>query len=478
MAFKRRYTFFFLIFLILFFLSFLFFDVIKKISRENLIFHKTFKIQEVWLNIFVHGTVSSALSFMDLNATSSDRLKSSVYKTATSMARKEKLFRRDILLSDKGFLKLDPSFDHNVFSATNSIIKGFDIVDEFYSGFFTANMYYTFGWTGLVSQEYRRKDSVRFFNGLSLEVQRLKLAGINPKIRIIAYSHGGNVALNLAGIDNWFKSDLEKTKFYQKFEIGSQISQAFDQMLSQSPLRSEKKNQKSLFFKPEKNDFKVDQLILLGCPIQEETKLFFHSNFFKHIVNLYSAQDYVQDADVISTSKPSAKRVNVAEFDLSKKVDQIQVKIDDLMCADESREFIEQSQAKWWEIVFGLKNTLRKGLDPTHKEFWCIIPEAERINFISPIPIVVFVPVILKLLSKVSAKNDFDFKFLKNPVQNFLEAYRHESRAPLGRIEIPKEIFDTLQEEFLFRASKVDDADFIMSLITQIIRQARSKHNK
>ncbi len=70
-----------------------------------------------------------------------------------------------------------------------------------------------------------------------------------PFIRIITHSHGGNVALNMAKIKN------------DKFELC------------------------------------IDELVLLACPIQEQTACCSHDKLFDHIYSLYSRSDSIQVLD-------------------------------------------------------------------------------------------------------------------------------------------------------------------------------------
>ena len=52
-----------------------------------------------------------------------------------------------------------------------------------------------------MSKTYRLKEALRFYNALQEELIKLQHQGIYPKIRIITHSHGGNLSLNLAAIN-------------------------------------------------------------------------------------------------------------------------------------------------------------------------------------------------------------------------------------------------------------------------------------
>lgn len=116
---------------------------------------------------------------------------------------------------------------------------------------FDLDSFYAFGWSGALSFqacELAARDLYR-------ELQREHYAytvkhGRAPKIRLITHSHGANVALNLAKI--------------------------------------KRPNDKKLV---------IDELIMLGAPIQNETACYVNDPFFKTIYSLYSHGDMIQIMD-------------------------------------------------------------------------------------------------------------------------------------------------------------------------------------
>jgi hypothetical protein len=107
---------------------------------------------------------------------------------------------------------------------------------------------YFFSWSGMLSFKERKSYSRILYEQLSALVKSYEQTyGTRPNIRIIAHSHGGNVALNLAKI-----KDI--------------------------PLV-------------------IDELILLACPVQDKTAALTQSKIFKKIYSLYSTLDVVQVID-------------------------------------------------------------------------------------------------------------------------------------------------------------------------------------
>lgn len=112
---------------------------------------------------------------------------------------------------------------------------------------FVYDNFYTFGWSGKLSFEQRKKSAEFLAQELQKVLESYQLEhGVKPIVRIVTFSHGGNVALNLA------------------------------------------------HFLP--NDIQVE-LILIACPIQKETEILAEAFCFSKIYTIYSLNDVVQVAD-------------------------------------------------------------------------------------------------------------------------------------------------------------------------------------
>ncbi|HTM06555.1 MAG TPA: hypothetical protein VL201_04920 [Patescibacteria group bacterium] len=124
---------------------------------------------------------------------------------------------------------------------------------------------YAFGWSGKLSASARFDAAKTLYNQLLLLIKKYKAKwNTYPSIRIIAHSHGANVALNLAFIEQMYQQGL-----------------------------------------------KIHTLLLLACPVQKETVSFAMSKQFEHLYSLYSPLDIVQIiAPQQGTSKlPFSKRI-------------------------------------------------------------------------------------------------------------------------------------------------------------------------
>lgn len=114
---------------------------------------------------------------------------------------------------------------------------------------FTLEHFYFFGWTGKLSFNARKQAAQDLHNELqNLKKKYYDLYHAYPKIRIITHSHGGNVALNLAGLEN-------------------------------------------------KEKLSIAELILLACPVQTQTMHFIQDPCFEKVCSFYSESDIMQVID-------------------------------------------------------------------------------------------------------------------------------------------------------------------------------------
>lgn len=120
---------------------------------------------------------------------------------------------------------------------------------HFCNDLFRYDDFYFFGWPGNLCFAARQDAATILYQELERIINEyLKKFNHKPYIRVIAHSHGGNVALNLA-----------KVKY--------------------------------------NNSVIVDELILLACPVQMDTKHCIHDSIFAKIVALYSCLDFIQIID-------------------------------------------------------------------------------------------------------------------------------------------------------------------------------------
>lgn len=115
---------------------------------------------------------------------------------------------------------------------------------------FPLEHFYVFGWSGKLSFDAREQEAQVLFKALQKLVETYqKTHKCTPIVRIITHSHGGNLLLNMAKIN-----DAHHT-------------------------------------------LKITQAILLACPVQHETKDYVSAQLFEQIYSIYSTRDLIQILD-------------------------------------------------------------------------------------------------------------------------------------------------------------------------------------
>ncbi len=209
--------------------------------------------KEQWMTIFVHGTVKPSFSLANTVKIFRDNLEKSLCWLSTELIRNDPYFYQNQAMQTIGLHPVDLDKEKKQGYAPGAFACLFDELSSLNRKKEQTNHYYTFGWSGLLSHKLRYQDAKRFYQALKAEDEKLSKDGIKPKIRIVSYSHGGNIGINLAHVKN---------KDYPNDPIT------------------------------------VDELIMIGTPIQPITAQWASDPMFKHIYHFYSAGDWVQKLDI------------------------------------------------------------------------------------------------------------------------------------------------------------------------------------
>jgi hypothetical protein len=148
---------------------------------------------------------------------------------------------------------------------------------------FSNDSFYIFGWSGKLNFGAREQSAELLYKELHILIEQyLKEHAIAPRIRIITHSHGGNVALNLARVS------------------------------SKDPA------------------FAIDELILLACPVQDQTVSLVTDPIFKKISCIYSQLDILQILDPQGLYKNPKKTSTILSgryFPEQENLEQIKIKM-------------------------------------------------------------------------------------------------------------------------------------------------------
>ncbi len=480
---KKQKVFLFLISFLLIFLTIstiIFLRYRKKTQQVEIIQTKEQPPEK--LTIFTHGSFGSLMGLINFFDVINDDISKTKYKKIISKMRKASEFYRAQPIMQRGLIKIEPSFNlsssPNTNFATYPLIKAYQKLDKnLYSNQFN-NKFYTFGWSGLLSQSRRRKEAIRFYNALSEELKKFNNQKTTPIIRIISHSHGGNLTLNLAAVHtviNNFKN-IDSILHSAINNHAKETLRLMYEEIKKLPQKSNLKkfnNQKRYDYFPEEKNISIDEFIMFGCPIQHETEAFVLNNFFKKIYNIYSDEDVIQDLDVFSTKKESKRRIKIIKkVDLSKIPQRPQIVQLKVMNDREMQKTIinaqktfslnttntqqnKQSESFWRKLFSPSRLFYKKEKDPTHKELWFISWDKFKEDSNQPLeylPSVIFTPLILKSIENITSQiNDIDIniRFTKKYLKVYAFKHKEKIKTLKNKASVPKAILNNIKDQLL-----------------------------
>jgi len=311
--------------------------------------------KDLWVTVFVHGSFSLQPHLTLGNAINVifDRIENSVYYRSTEINRRDHFFYKNQVMLGLGLHKIDLHHP-NKEEASRIIAASYEKVSQ-YAGNAPSDEYYAFGWSGLVSHKLRYLEAGILYQQLHDIVKKLKAEGKNPKVRVISYSHGGNLSIQLGAVH-----------------------------VTKAP----------------SEQFEIDELYLNGTPVQIETDYLINSPVFKKVYNIYSKADVIQKLDFFSFKRFFSRRkfTNRRNFELPDKLTQIRISITDYTPKDLNSNIPFPRDEKSLR-----KHFKRCTYDPGHFELWFVgwTILSYRKNFpFNPLPIIDFLPIIIKDLDK------------------------------------------------------------------------------
>jgi len=335
---------------------------------------------DTWVTVFVHGSFSLKPHLTLGNAINVifDRIENSVYYRSTEINRRDHFFYKNQVMLGLGLHAID--FEHpNKLQAGRIIAATYEKISQ-YVGNEPSKEYYAFGWSGLVSHKLRYLEAGILYTDLFKVCQTIKKTGKNPKVRIISYSHGGNLSIQLGAVH-----------------------------VTKNP----------------SEQITIDELYLAGTPVQIETDYLINSPIFKKVYNLYSKADSIQKLDFFSFKRffSCRKFSNRRNFQLPDKLTQIR-----LCITDYTPKKAGTAIPKDCSDAFLRKNFTKCSYDPGHFELWFMgwTILSYRKNFpLNPLPIIDFLPIMVKNIESCSqASGDLIIQIL--PYKNSMEIYNYE----------------------------------------------------
>jgi len=358
---------------------------------------------EVWLTVFIHGVVKGEWVRCSLPKVMWDHLdQDSTYKKAAMAVRNDPFFHSLNAMQDQGLKKVIPiqqagasmiAYLYDTFSAVNNNDRGI-------------NYYYTFGWSGLCSQKMRFLEAKLLYKDLLQEIKIMREQHhTTPRIRLICYSHGGNVSLELVEV-----------------------------------------KQKDLVLAP----LTIDELILLGVPVQRETDHFMYDPMFARIYHFYSPSDLVQIADFFSikrflSNKKFRPRNGLA---LPKKLTQIAVEV---VKYTPRPRYVDDEQLLKKPLTESYEKAKVKkiAMNPRHTELWHLgwTPAWYRETFpLFPFPVVVFLSYITQQIAQEPLLHN-DIQAILHPQRDLMYLKNNRHPTMLTSSFIPTSTLDKVRQE-------------------------------
>ena len=318
--------------------------------------------EEVWLTVFVHGIVSITpyVTVTNFPRFLTDNLEDSPYGETVTLIRKNPFFFQNQTIQAQGLVPIELNTDKPG-AAASALATFYDKIGQLNSQKPTKNYYYTYGWSGLLSRSARCSDALKFIQALEQEIAHFRSQGIDPKIRLVGYSHGGTVILKLALVKRQHNVPL---------------------------------------------NFAIDETIFLGTPIQFDTDYLIEDPLYKKVYNIFSRSDRVQKLDFFSCGQFFSDQVfkpHCGFEQLPDKLTQIEIRMIrkkgeaclPLCVADEQAPLIYDGK----KCIKAIRN-----VSPGHGELWFFgwTPLHYRKTFVLyPFPFVTFLSFILNTIRPI-----------------------------------------------------------------------------
>jgi len=150
------------------------------------------------------------------------------------------------------FFRTEKGLHHaSIYNSKNNLLQVATTLNSADPKQFPFDTIYFFGWNGRLSPAARKRAARNLRQQLLALVETIKeKEGVEPYIRMITHSHGGNVALHLAQLNG-----------------------------------------------PDKPRLHIDELVLLACPVQKRTCDLIADDMFTKVYSLYSTIDMIQVLD-------------------------------------------------------------------------------------------------------------------------------------------------------------------------------------
>lgn len=320
---------------------------------------------QVGVTIFIHGTVGSSFNIFNPFACLKDSATEQTFSVRIVRSyRNHPLMEYDQIFGAQGLFLFDDdckkmSGEEQQHSASCYLIPAYQTVAKLTGNCCKREFFARYGWSGLLSQRarYEAAESL-YWELIKLRKKLKKRFGVVPVFRIIAHSHGGNVMLLLAEMEERFKEGL-------RIEVGFMLGTPMHFDISHSePVLTDLEKKKE----PE----------LKHHPVLHETGFCIASPVFSQLYLASSRGDSIQCRDFFSTTKRKSygHMHDIVDLDRLAKEHPKLVRCDVQICVADDEKRID------------------------HTNMWLAGRSEPVCNFMEPFPFVVLVPYCIKALEK------------------------------------------------------------------------------
>ena len=212
------------------------------------------KVSDEWVTIIVHGTVGfqANVSLKTIIEAKKDIIEGTDYERNVLAIREHPYLFALQPIQKLGLQPIEKT--SNQLNASYAFVQLYKKMQK-YCGIEEKGTYYTFGWTGLISEKRRYEEARVLYLSIRDKIKELKKKAKNLKVRFIGYSHGATMLLNIA--------DIRATEFCE-------------------------------------DTFTIEETYLVGIPVTLIAHEQIKSPIFKKVYNIYSRGDKVQRLDIFS----------------------------------------------------------------------------------------------------------------------------------------------------------------------------------
>lgn len=312
--------------------------------------HASENPKTICMYVFVHGimNIEAHLNTSTLIHLFNDDIENTLYKKNILAVRTDPFFQQSQPIQGLGLIPIDMSKIAPGYAA-GAMAQLFE--KQLPHNQACEHVYYTYGWSSLLSISERYKAAEQLYTQLSDKIKEYQSQGHTVKVMAIGYSHGANILLSLAGI---------------------------------------KREERNI------DPFTINTLVLIGAPVQCETDHLITDSLYEKVYHLYSNADVPQTLDFFTSKRFFSERIFRARkgFELPSKLTQVNL------------IFLKRAGGNDKKIPcpnMTCRSSMMRDVSPGHTELWFFgwtqCSYRPHLPF-CPLPIATLIPTLLTYIKR------------------------------------------------------------------------------